>query len=129
MLLVIEHFEKADGVIESKADVVCVFTPTGFYRQDPTLLTRRQKTGPNSGTVADGRQKNSSSVVMTSSVSLKCIRVRWFCRSPRQLLAKQNHVEIEPLCSPLPRGWSTTIKTPSSQKVGEVWWCPRLSTE
>ena len=41
LLDVIEHFEKADGVsflslLESKADAVCVFTPTGFYRQDPT---------------------------------------------------------------------------------------------
>ncbi len=41
LLDVIEHFEKADGtaflgLLESKADAVCVFTPSGFYRQDPT---------------------------------------------------------------------------------------------
>lgn len=41
LLDVIEHFEKSAGIaflelLESKADAVCIFTPTGFYQQDPT---------------------------------------------------------------------------------------------
>ena len=49
-----------------------------------------------------------------------------FAAAHSKLLAKQNHVEIEPLCSPRPRVGRLLSKTPSSQKVGEVWRCPRL---